>query len=1294
LNTKAEAFKFRNALLLSVAAFALALLAPALNPSSAFAVGGAAHLDEPATPSYTTIKVTGTVKEDVQRSGSACFQAVLDPSEFSDGPCGELFFNPGERVWKVRKEFTGLTPDTTYYLRIKAEFQGENKFSNVVTVKTLAVGKPKVLSIDDASSVSYRSAHASGSVEGVAGPDPAFESSCRFEYVSDVEFGARDEVQELTVRATGGSFQIYLFFSPTSSLPYDASAAEVQAALEAIAGAGNVSVSGGPGDAEGDNPYTITFGGTMAGTDVEQMFTDASALTEAGKAGADVATSVEGHAAEGFARAASVPCDVDPITTSGPTPVEADLTGLASDTTYHLRLSISNAAGVDSKVAASTFTTLAVDPPTVLGVDDADNVGQTQADVSGEVERPVGADPAFDVECRFEYVSAEQFAASGFQGAGSTPCAENPVGGAGGTPVSAHLSGLSVGVTYFFRLVATNGGGKDVVRATNPFTTSVPGAPTVSIDAVDTIGNHSAEFSGTIAPGGTDPGSNVSWRFECTPECPGLEGTIEAASSPAEVPVSVTATGLRANTDYEVTLVASNAAASASAGPVSFKTLADDPVVTTFPAFAIVGGTEAFVGGRVDPENAETDYWIEYGTDETYGSSFPAGEDGDAGAGEDEAFVKETLTGLVPGEEYHFRLVAENQAGTVAGNDQSFRTPTGDLGSSLGDVELPDDRTWEMVSPPDKNRADVWKIYGVAAPDGESIAFKSQGSFADLENAKGGTLADYKASRNPDGWETHGLTPPNGLLCFTCGALEYSEELTFGRFNWRELANETVDPNYPVDPNAVANVTRQYLRNTATGTLKRLPNGTFHSSADGSHYAVGTRENMTNQAPCDAIEEEDVFMDEPQIGCVYETEDLGNSYSLVSILPDDTIVQGSLFGVSRDGSHIYFSSGGKNYVRIDGEETVEVDGGGGTSLAAIEGRAGDGSRAILRSSESLVPADADGGDDFYVWDGSQAPGDRLTLITQGDITGVEASDPQLIGFETDRRWVHDLDGGFFSTENQILAGEPDLSGRKIYHWQIVGDGVEISYVASATLNDARSSENGKFLTFASNDRLTAYDNQGIQEVYLYEADDERLSCVSCNPEGKAPTAQGRLYFVSDTEAAFSTEHAFRNVTDNGKVFFESLEGLVKHDPNGEPDVYQYVDGLPHLLSKGTGPNQSRFFDASADGEDVFFVTHDRLVGWDTDRSYDIYNARINGGLPEPPPAGIPCEGDSCQPLPNPPNDPTPASENFKGAGNVAAPKKCGKGKVKRKGKCVKKKKHKKHKKKKKHGKKKSTGKNG
>lgn len=101
-------------------------------------------------------------------------------------------------------------------------------------------------------------------------------------------------VMTLTVRARAGKFSLYFENEETGEegetklLPFDASAAEVQEALEKLKGehkpigAGNVVVSGGPGDATGSKPYTIEFTGALAGRYIgsEALTIDEQELTE------------------------------------------------------------------------------------------------------------------------------------------------------------------------------------------------------------------------------------------------------------------------------------------------------------------------------------------------------------------------------------------------------------------------------------------------------------------------------------------------------------------------------------------------------------------------------------------------------------------------------------------------------------------------------------------------------------------------------------------------------------------------------------------------------------------------------------------------------------------------------------------------------------------------------------------------------------------------------------------------------------------------------------------------------
>jgi flagellar hook-basal body protein len=81
--------------------------------------------------------------------------------------------------------------------------------------------------------------------------------------------GGNNEVQALALDgATEGTFTLTYQGVSTVAIPYNASAADIQTALETYIPAlnGNVNVAGAVG-----GPFTITFGGTLANTDVEML---------------------------------------------------------------------------------------------------------------------------------------------------------------------------------------------------------------------------------------------------------------------------------------------------------------------------------------------------------------------------------------------------------------------------------------------------------------------------------------------------------------------------------------------------------------------------------------------------------------------------------------------------------------------------------------------------------------------------------------------------------------------------------------------------------------------------------------------------------------------------------------------------------------------------------------------------------------------------------------------------------------------------------------------------------------
>ena len=149
---------------------------------------------------------------------------------------------------------------------------------------------------------------------------------------------------------------------------------------------------------------------------------------------------------------------------------------------------------------------------------------------------------------------------------------------------------------------------------------------------------------------------------------------------------------------------------------------------------------------------------------------------------------------------------------------------------------------------------------------------------------------------------------------------------------------------------------------------------------------------------------------------------------------------------------------------------------------------------------------------------------------------------------------------------------------------------------------------------------------------------DTLDCASCNPTGEQATGEATLASNGSS------------LTDDGRVFFNSTEGLVDRDLNGKMDAYEWepqeppgqrrrTDGCVQLISTGTSPLDSSLLGVSADGTDAYFFTHDTLVSSDNNGSrVKIYDARAGGGFAQVPPPH-PCQ----------------ASDECHGAGSQAPP---------------------------------------
>lgn len=141
--------------------------------------------------------------------------------------------------------------------------------------------------------------------------------------------------------------------------------------------------------------------------------------------------------------------------------------------------------------------------------------------------------------------------------------------------------------------------------------------------------------------------------------------------SPTQVAASVT--GLSTESEYRYRLKVTTNAGSATTEDETFETLPEVlPSVTTGPAEAITQ-TGATITATANPHGGSVSSCrFEFGVTTAYGTNLPCAPA--LGAVVTDVSTTRKLSGLIPGTEYHYRLVVTTNAGTTEGDDVAFTT--------------------------------------------------------------------------------------------------------------------------------------------------------------------------------------------------------------------------------------------------------------------------------------------------------------------------------------------------------------------------------------------------------------------------------------------------------------------------------------------------------------------------------------------------------------------------------------------------------------------------------------------
>ena len=896
-----------------------------------------------------------------------------------------------------------------------------------------------------------------------------------------------------------------------------------------------------------------------------------------------------------------------------------------------------------------------VPPKAVTGA--ADGFGPAGATLNGTV------DPEeFELEeCAFQYLTEVQYQSNGetFEGALSQPCEETPAEiGKGNKPVPVHaeISGIEPESTrYRYRLHAENPFGEDDGEAI------LFGPPLLTTQSALPVGYDEATMRAKVDPSGLLTTYRFEYLTEEEYEANG-ETFVGAQSTQGEIPpgdgevaIEAPVTGLAQGTAYRFHILVENAAAAVEGDdpPRAFETLVRAPAqdcenseyrvgLSAFlpdcRAYELV--TPAQTLGEVSTFNATAGHRF-------FNSWFvePRGP----GAGESVAY-RALLAGL---------------------DGLFFRAQRGPGAHPEGG--------WES------------EMHGFTFVQGAG----------DLEGEQGGVSADQLY------WLHEVL------------AHEAPTELAFPLATYMRVPSGQASRDCAPEPEAtfeLADPDREFEL-VGCGDLGTDPQADGrYISAGGGHVIFTSDEHLDEDAPPAEAETE----------AIYDREAGSAATEVVSLKPDGTPFgsDARYIASTEDGEAVVFSVAGALYLHR-GEQTTQVAAAPNTYAGISE----DGERVFFIDATytptvpnpmvaaGLHACDVEGGNcagpeqeqepleiaPNSVFVNVSADGSHVFFTSEEVLTGEEANEngekakvnePNLYAWDgTDTRFVaplHPQDLVSFSKG----AGEEEL-GEDLLQWTNAipgqsatsGPPYEIGRAASPT----RSTPDGEVLVFQSHAQLTDYDNEEKGEIYRYApapaaVPGPQLSCISCSPSGAPHASPADALLQTVRGEATSPETLVPNVTDDGSaVFFESRDALLPEDANAGVDVYEWKalgtegpggdvcerpGGCLALISTGQSEESSYLFGMSADGEDVFFLTREVLAGADIAASFSFYDARVLGGIPDPP-APAPCEGDACQGQGStPPVLPTPATTGAGNGNEKAGPRRCAKGKHRVKGRCV------------------------
>jgi hypothetical protein len=637
----------------------------------------------------------------------------------------------------------------------------------------------------------------------------------------------------------------------------------------------------------------------------------------------------------------------------------------------------------------------------------------------------------------------------------------------------------------------------------------------------------------------------------------------------------------------------------------------------------------------------------------------------DAGSGDALQVVGADIVGLKSGESYCYRVVASSNApGTslVDGAVQTLAVPVapvanGAVGGCPNEAfrtglsaRLPDCRAYEQVTPVDKEGAqELFHYRGGIETDvlvgegGERVA--AEAPVVNLGSGAEAGQSPYFFSREEGKrWQLLAGEPQPETGIYTVHPQVYSGDLSM-----LALYEEYQTSMFGHSPNIEYKVGRAGGPYTLVASVPRedvadQQEGWVAANGDFSKLVLQTHDHALLGESTGTKSGADLYEYTVKGGLrQLNVEEQGSTIGACGA----TIVHGEEEGgsdhhassphsISADGSRVFFEAvpghacgAAKDlYMRLNGSETVDIG--------------------------------------AYTFMGADAQGTTLLL---------KNSAGELVGYDTETKTTVSESSSEATAESELR-----LLGIPIQNNPEAGDSFAHPQYTYFT---------GRVAGLPGNGIINEGGEEGgeAQQVYRYDDVEHVVQCVSCaspfDPEPKRPSYLNGTTGIPLVNGGLPDYTA---ASANGDyAFFTTVAALVPEDVDGEipaindvfsqseyvtiggrtspsTDVYEWrrdgvdgcvvVDGCLALITDGRGGYLNLLLGTADEGRDVFIYTRSQLVPQDKDTSGDIYDVRVDGGLPEAPPRPVECEGDACSTAPSPPNDVTPSSFTFQGAGNL------------------------------------------